>query len=195
MFAGFEFYARFQRLLKLYELMKMDVVAGSGNDEFYTPEYAIQPILKYLPREARVWCPFDTPESNYVKLISSAGRVVFQSHISMGEDGDFFKKTPPKNTTHIISNPPYSMKGPVLQRLFDLKIPFAMLVGVVGLFESKTRFEMFSKNKFEIMYFNKRISYLKNYQDAKPALNPPFSSVYVCQGMLPQQIIFETLQK
>ena len=27
--------------------MKMDKVAGSGNDEFYTPKYAIEPILKY----------------------------------------------------------------------------------------------------------------------------------------------------
>lgn len=28
--------------------MKMDKVAGSGNDEFYTPEYAIAPIAKYI---------------------------------------------------------------------------------------------------------------------------------------------------
>ena len=28
--------------------MKMDKVAGSGNDEFYTPVYAITPLIKYL---------------------------------------------------------------------------------------------------------------------------------------------------
>ena len=28
--------------------MKMDKVAGSGNDEFYTPAYAIAPSEKYL---------------------------------------------------------------------------------------------------------------------------------------------------
>lgn len=28
--------------------MKMDKVAGSGNDEFYTPSYAISPIMKHL---------------------------------------------------------------------------------------------------------------------------------------------------
>lgn len=28
--------------------MKMDKVAGSGNDEFYTPNYAITPIMKYV---------------------------------------------------------------------------------------------------------------------------------------------------
>ena len=26
----------------------MDKVAGSGNDEFYTPDYAITPLVKYL---------------------------------------------------------------------------------------------------------------------------------------------------
>ena len=30
--------------------MQMDKVAGSGNDEFYTPRYAIEPIIKYLPK-------------------------------------------------------------------------------------------------------------------------------------------------
>ena len=29
--------------------MKMDVVAGSQNDEYYTPDYAIYPIMKFVP--------------------------------------------------------------------------------------------------------------------------------------------------
>lgn len=96
---------------------------------------------------------------------------------------------------YIISNPPYSRKGEVLQRLFDIGKPFAMLVGVVGLFESQRRFDMFKNNKFEIMYLNRRVSYFKSYDDAKPALNPPFSSVYICSGILPKQIVFEEIKK
>lgn len=49
--------------------MKMDKVAGSGNDEFYTPVYAVKPILKYIKERSMVWCPFDTVESNFVKEI------------------------------------------------------------------------------------------------------------------------------
>lgn len=41
--------------------MKMDKVANSGNDEFYTPLYAIEPIIKYIPRER---------ESNDTYLVS-----------------------------------------------------------------------------------------------------------------------------
>ena len=96
---------------------------------------------------------------------------------------------------YIISNPPYSVKGKVLDRLFELGRPFAMLVGVVGLFESQHRFNMFKNNDFEILYLNKRISYFKSYAEQKPSLNPPFSSVYVCSGILPKQIVFEEVKK
>jgi len=36
--------------------MKMDKVCDSRNDEFYTPEYAIRPIMKYIapPRKDMV---------------------------------------------------------------------------------------------------------------------------------------------
>lgn len=112
----------------------------------------------------------------------------------MGEQYDFFKIQPPQ-CDYIISNPPYSLKGKVFERLFEIGKPFAMLVGVVGLFESEHRFNLFASNKFEIMYFNKRISYFKSYDDQKPSLNPPFSSVYVCKDVLPKQIVFEKIDK
>ena len=174
--------------------MKMDKVANSGNDEFYTPAYAIEPILKYVKPHSKVWCPFDTERSLFVKMLRDAGHKVVATHLDGGHD--FFKITPPQGAVdYVISNPPYSCKGEVLNRLFELDIPFAMLVGVVGLFESQKRFEMFKNNDFEIMYFNKRIAYFKNYDDEKPSLNPPFSSVYVCHKMLPQQIVFEEINK
>ena len=67
--------------------MKMDKVASSQNDEFYTPEYAIKPILKYIKMPCTVWCPFDTEESNFVKLLSqyaACGVSVIHSHIATG---------------------------------------------------------------------------------------------------------------
>ena len=37
-----------------------------NNDEVYTPDYAVYPILKFVPRNSIVWCPFDTSESKFV---------------------------------------------------------------------------------------------------------------------------------
>ena len=67
----------------------------------------------------RIWCPFDTEDSLFVKLFRQAGYQVIATHIANGQD--FFTIDPPK-CDYIISNPPYSVKGEVLQRLFDLGI-------------------------------------------------------------------------
>lgn len=167
-------------------------IAKSKNDEFYTPSYAIEPIMKYVKSGSTIWCPFDTEDSLFVKKFEDAGYSVIHSHINEGKD--FFEMIPPK-CDYIISNPPYSLKTEVLQRLFEIGTPFAMLVRVVGLFESQKRFEMFRDNTFECMYLNRRVSYFKNYDDQKPSLNPPFSSIYICHKMLPRQIIFEEIHK
>ena len=172
--------------------MKMDKVAGSGNDEFYTPDYAIFPILKYIEKDKTIWCPFDTADSNFVKIFKILGFKVINTHLQSGVD--FFDCEIPE-CDYIISNPPYSLKAEVFDKLFKMKKPFAMLVGVVGLFESQKRFEMFKNNDFEIMYMNRRISYFKDYNEQKPSLNPPFSSVYLCSKILPKQIIFEEIVK
>lgn len=144
------------------------------------------------PPGITIWCPFDTNESLFVKRFRERGYNVIATHIANGED--FFEIDIP-DCDYIISNPPYSRKGDVLQKLFEIGKPFAMLVGVVGLFESQKRFEMFKNNEFEIMYMNKRIAYFKNYSEQKPSLNPPFSSVYICKDILPKTIVFEEVNK
>jgi hypothetical protein len=118
------------------------------------------------------------------------GNTVSFSHIADGID--FFEMDKPE-ADYIVSNPPYSMKAEVFERLFDWGIPFAMLVGIVGLFESQRRFDMFKRNDFEVMYLSRRVSYFESYSDPKPKLNPPFSSVYITHKVLPQQIVFEEI--
>lgn len=169
----------------------MDKVAGSQNDEFYTPLYAIEPILKYIKPNSTIWCPFDTEESNFVKTLKKSGHNVINTHLINGQN--FFEQN--IECDYIISNPPYTLKYEVFMELFKKRKPFAMLVGVVGLFESQKRFDMFMNNDFEIMYMNKRIAYFKDFEEQKPSLNPPFSSVYLCHRMLPKQIVFENINK
>ena len=176
--------------------MKMDKVAGSGNDEFYTPSYAIEPILEHVKEGSKVWCPFDTKESLFVKMLEEKGCEVISTSLINGQD--FFELVDSEIVDwcdYIISNPPYSLKGEVLQALFETEKPFAMLLGCVGLFESQKRFNMLKDNKFELLIMNKRVSYFKDYEEQKPSKNPPFSSWYICSKMLPQQIYFKEIDK
>ena len=41
--------------------------SAGKNDECLTPDYGVKPIIKYIPKNAVVWCPFDTKESEFVK--------------------------------------------------------------------------------------------------------------------------------
>ena len=158
----------------------------------FTPRDMLQSQqLSIFRRGGVIWCPFDTEQSNYVKIFKEHGNKVIYTHINDGQD--FFKIN--RECDYIISNPPYSMKTEVLEKLFTQSKPFAMLLGVVGLFESKRRYNLFANNNFEVMYFDKRIAYFKNYDDEKPSVNPPFSSVYICRDILPKQICFEKVNK
>lgn len=172
--------------------MKLDLIT-SKNDEFYTPEYAVEPILEFVEGGATVWCPFDTEDSHFVKMLRDRGCKVLISHLSQGQD--FFDYEPEEKYDYIISNPPYSKKTEVFERLFQLKKKFAMLVGLVGLFESQKRFHIFKDNNFELMILNKRVAFFKDYNDEKPEMNPPFSTGYITSGMLPDRIIFKEINK
>ena len=172
--------------------MKLDKICNR-NDECYTPKYAVKPILEYIEPKSIIWCPFDTKDSEYVKVLSKEGHTVIKSHLDDGND--FFNYFPKEHIEYIISNPPYSIKYEVFKRLFELSIPFAMLVGVVGLFESQKRFELFRDNPFEIMYFNRRISFWMENNMERLKGSPPFSSVYICQQFLPKQRMFKTINK
>ena len=81
----------------------MDQVANSGNDEFYTPEYAIYPILKYIKPNSIIWCPFDTENSNFVKIFKKEGHKVIYTHLD--KEQNFFEMKC-SNVDYIISNPP-----------------------------------------------------------------------------------------
>ena len=81
------------------------------SDEFYTLEYAIKPLLKYITSGKTIWCPFDKEESNFVKLLRENGNNVIYGHI---EEGKNFFDYEPKYYDYIISNPPYSLRTPIL---------------------------------------------------------------------------------
>jgi methylase of polypeptide subunit release factors len=78
----------------------------SKQDEYYTPEEAVYPILEFIKPNSNILCPFDTKESNFVKIFKKEGYNVFNSHISEGKD--FFKMRikPTTKVDYIISNPP-----------------------------------------------------------------------------------------
>ena len=160
------------------------------NDEYYTPSYAVYPIIKYLKEGSTIWCPFDKEDSQFVQVLKKQGFNVIYGHIETGQD--FFEVEVPK-CDYIISNPPYSLKGDVFKRLYEIGKPFAMLINFQGIFDHKDRFEMFKNNKVEMLWLSPRVNYIK--QGDYKASGVPFQSGYLCSGIFEEQLNFEYLDK
>lgn len=160
------------------------------SDEYITPDYAVVPVIKYLKPGAKVWCPFDLSTSAFVRVLREYGFEVVNTHKRTG--GNFFKTKPPEGTDYIISNPPYSKKDQILQRLFDFKIPFAMLLGV-DVMNGVGRFEMFSRYGIELMVLDKRVNYKASDRPYDDYQDPAFGSIYIMHGIASEKIVYERL--
>jgi hypothetical protein len=156
---------------------------NSGADpEKYTPQYAVQPILKYLPEGKTIWCPFDTKNSEFVLALQAGGFDVVRSHIRTGQD--FFRYEPPEWDV-IVSNPPFSDKRAVFERCLDFGKPFALLMSNMWLNDSAPC-RLFKNSELQLLMFDKRIQF-----DGMNRVS--FGSSYFCRDLLPKQLIFEEL--
>lgn len=159
----------------------------NATDEWYTPRKAVEIILPYIPQHSTIWCPFDKEFSQYVQVFTTGGHKVIYSHIDNGQD--FFSYEPNEPYDYIVSNPPFSKKEAVLERLFGLGKPFAMIMNINRLFDSKKRFEMLKSVDIQLLIPYGRVNFIEQDKGVKRGV--PFQSVYVCWKMLPKQICYQ----
>ena len=159
-----------------------------ASDEVYTPDYAVKPILKFLKPGSVIWCPFDTEDSEYVKIFKEAGYKVIYSHID--NDQNFFEFEPKEDYDVIISNPPFSIKDDILRRLNELDKPYAILMPLPAL-QGQKRFKYLKGS--QALIFDKRINYFKDYKTKEIQKSVSFASIYICKDFLPKDLIFEKI--
>lgn len=103
---------------------------------------------------------------------------------------DFFDYEPDEWDL-IISNPPFSIKDKVLERLYSLNKPFAILFPLNSL-QGKTRYKYFQQG-IQILSFDARIYYHdRGHMDAT-VKGSPFATVYFCRDLIPKALIVEKL--
>jgi len=151
------------------------------NDECYTPIEGVLPIIKYIPKDKIIWCPFDMEDSNFVKEISKTNKVI-KSHIAGGKD---FFEYEPDNWDILISNPPFTDKRKYFERALIFNKPFALLMSLTWLNDAAPK-QLFFKKDLQLLMFDKRMKF-NNINKIT------FSSAYFCYDFLPKQIIMEKL--
>lgn len=167
-------------------MISKNILYSKGNNDLcYTPDYGVEPILKYIPKGAVVWCPFDTASSEFVKQISKTNKVVY-SHIDNGQD---FFTYEPINWDIIISNPPFTNKRKFFERALSFNKPFALLMSLTWLNDAAPK-QLFKHKELQLLMFDKRMKFLNNGTTQNKIT---FSSSYYCWNFLPKQLIMENL--
>jgi len=155
----------------------------SSVDEHYTPSILVKPIVKYIAPNSTIWCPFDTKNSEFVVELTKTHDVIY-SHISLGQD--FFEYEPQQKYDCIISNPPFTLKKQVLERLYLLNKPFAIILGLPILNYQEIGAFFVSKNSdIQLLIVDKKVSFNGN--------TASFNNSYFCRNFLPRDILFEHL--
>ena len=160
--------------------------SSGNNDECYTPDYGVEPILKYIPKDATVWCPFDTEDSQFVIQISKQNKVI-RSHLESGQD---FFNYEPDEWDMIVSNPPFTDKRKFFERALSFNKPFALIMTNTLLNDSAPK-QLFKDKDLQLLMFDKRMKFIS--PDGRNNDKITFSSSYYCWNFLPKQIIMEEL--
>ena len=157
---------------------------ANKNDEYYTPPILVAPIIKYVPKDKIVWCPFDTEQSEFVRQLREAGVRVAHSHIWDWQD--FFSYEPDEWDV-VVSNPPFSRKLEVLERLYSFDKPFALLLPLPILNYQEIGYYFYTKRSdLQLLIVDKKVSF-----NGKTS---SFNNSYFCRNFLPKDIIFEHLE-
>ena len=162
----------------------IDYIKKEKNDELYTPEYAIKPLIKYLPKNIKIWECTDYGESNITKVLKNNGYEVISTH---KKDFDFLNDETDFEFDMIITNPPYSLKDEFIKKCYEWNKPFCLLLPITAL-EGKNRGELFRKYGIEVMVFDGRVEFMKKKGNW-------FNTSWFCYKVLPEKLIFEELKK
>ena len=94
----------------------------SKGDSVFTPFYAVSPLLKYIPKDKKLWLPFDEDWSAYCQVFKENG----YDYVNTGYD--FFKTPTPDGIDLVVSNPPFSKKDQIIKECVERKVPFCLLL-------------------------------------------------------------------
>ncbi|MDI4567833.1 MAG: sugar-phosphate nucleotidyltransferase [Mycoplasma sp.] len=162
----------------------------ANDDEWYTTKEDIQFFIDNanIPKDKVIWCPFDLPNSNFVKIFKKNGYKTISSHIWEGKD--FYEYSPKTKWDVIVSNPPFRNKFKLLDRLLIFNKPWALIFGIQALNSEKFCDKLQKFKKPQYIHLKRRMCFTKDYinYDIKNLQRPSFASMWICNDLFEQDI-------
>ena len=165
------------------------LMSDKNNNELYSPYYIVDHIMKYLPKDKIIWTPFDEEWSAFYRRLKENGFNVVRSSLAEGQD---FFKYEPEHWDIIVSNPPFSIKDRIIERLYSFNKPFAILLPLNSL-QGWGRYNFFEQG-IQLLSFDKRVCYHDKQHMQEVVKGSPFATAFFCRNLLPNDLVLERLK-
>ena len=159
------------------------------NIEAYTPKYAVDILVPYLDKTKTIWAPFSRNEHNFANYLRELGFTVVNTHLDMG--ADFLTYVPNFHFDVIVDNPPFKNKTKYVGKAISYGKPFALFLPLNSFGDNGIP-KLFMQHDIEpqMLIPDKRTEF--ENQDNRGI---SFKTVYICNNILPKQIIFTEIKK
>lgn len=155
-----------------------------GSDNFQTPDWPLEKLYRHIEQKSElslqdkiIWDPC-CGKGNIVNYFINNGITSNGTDIEKGID--FLKdKIVLGNDVVIITNPPYSKKTKFLEKCYEYKKPFALLLPY-STFETEARQTMFKNNGLQVLFLPKRVDF--EYEDGTYKKSPWFATCWITNG-------------
>jgi len=165
-------------------MKKLNIQSSGRPDNFQTPKEAIDVLIPFLKKNWIIWeCAWG--KGNLFRFLNEKGFDV------IGSDRELDFLTNQKECDCIITNPPYSIKDKFLERCYNLKKPFALLMPLTAL-EGKKRGSLYRKHGIQLIIPNKRINF---ETPSGKGSSSWFQTAWFCWNLnLPKDMMFVDLE-
>ena len=163
------------------------------NIEAYTPKYAVDIIIPYLPKDKVIWAPFSRDEHNFAGYLRGKGYKVVNTHYNPETKvgTDFLTSKPIFHFDIILDNPPFKNKSKYVKRVLEFGVPFALFLPFNSFGDNGIP-KLFMEYEAEPqMLIPDRRTEFENQEQSGIS----FKTIYICRDILPKQIIFCKLNK
>lgn len=182
---------------------KIFVTLNRDNIEAYTPKYAVDIILPYIPKKKRywiffkrptvIWAPFSRTEHNFVNYLRQLGYKVINTHYDpeTKQGKDFLTYKPDFKFDIILDNPPYKNKTLFVKKAFEHNKPFALLLP----------FNCFGDNGIPNLYITNNVDPQMLIPKQRAEFHNQnnrgisFKTVFICRDVLPKQLMFVDMKR
>lgn len=152
-------------------MVKIMEVESLYGDEYYTRAEDAETVAGLLiDRPMTIWCPFNDVGSVWKPILEAHGHTVIATNT------DFFTTPVPEGVEAIVSNPPFSKKRAVVERIDELGLKYALILPMLWLNDG-VPFD----HGHQIVLFRKRMHFVHKTGNLK---RPRTNCFVLSNGML-----------